>query len=100
MTAQPSVADLAERLGVPPADPRLPGFLAAALLVQSRVCETDPYDEGLREAALRRAAFLWASTAHTLGALDTGTDYGVQYLPMYHPDWDLLEIGRRVVVVA
>lgn len=100
MTVRPSVADFAARVGVPETDPRLPGLLDAALLVQSRVCETVPFDAALHEAALRRAAFLWASVGHTLGVLDTGTDYGVQYLPLYHPDWDALEVGRRNIVVA
>ena len=96
----PTEAQVAERLGLDPSDARLPGIREAALLVQSRVCEVDPFDAGLYEAALRRAAFLFSSMPHTLGVLDTGTDYGVQYLPLYHPDWDALEVGRRKIVVA
>lgn len=103
MYGPPTVDDVAARLSVPPDTPNLPRVLDvvlnAALEAQANVCVTDPYSAGLHEAALRRAAFLWTSQGHSLGVLATG-DFGVQYMPMHHPDWDLLEAPHRTVWVA
>jgi hypothetical protein len=59
-------------------------------------CITDPYTADLAEALIRRVANLWASKAHTLGVLNTGTDFGVAYVPRYDPIFDDLEGPYRV----
>lgn len=98
---RPTLDEVAVRLGADPLDARLPAVREAALETQASVCTSGlPYDASMHEAALRRAAFLWGSMPHTLGVLDTGTDLGAQYLPMYHPDWDMLEAPHRSIVVA
>lgn len=98
----PTVEEVAVRLGADPSDVRLPSLLDAALETQATVCNVGVYTASLHEAAIRRCAFLWASMPHTLGVLDTGDTYGVQYLPLYHPDWDALEMPHRIdkIVVA
>lgn len=99
MRLMPTVQDAADRLGVDPSTPGLSAILTAALDVQAQVCTVDPYTDALHEAALRRVSFLWSSRAHHLGTVDNG--YGVtQYLPMFHPDWDMLETGARHIPVA
>ena len=95
----PGVADAAQRVGVDVADPLLLPLLEAALETQRSVCVQEPWNWPMHEAALRRFAFLWSSKPHSLGVLDV-TDYGTQYLPLYHPDWDLLEMPRRKWPVA
>ena len=98
MAPKPTVEEAAERVGASPTDPLLPGLLTSALNTQAKVCDctTDPYTAELHEAALRRFAFLWASKPHTLGVLEVN-DFGTQYMPLYHPDWDLLEFDRRTI---
>lgn len=95
----PTLAEAAERVGADAADPLLPPLLAAALGTQRSVCFQEPWTWELHEAALRRFAFLWSTKPHTLGVMDV-TDFGTQYLPLYHPDWDLLEMSRRQWPVA
>lgn len=91
MAVPPTITDLAERLGVDPATPSLPGVLASAIDVQAQVLAPDvTYAERHHEACLRRAAFLYASIPSTLGVIDSGVGVS-QYLPLYHPDWDMLE---------
>lgn len=100
MTTRPTLDQVAAQLGADPTDPRLVLAYDAAVFVQEHVCHVDPYTPGLAEALHRRVGFLWASRAHTLGVLDTGTEYGTSYMPMYHPDWDMLEGPSRIMVLG
>ena len=72
----------------------------AAWAQQCHYCCVDPYHPDLAEALIRRVANLWASKAHTLGVLDTGTEFGVQYVPRYDPVVDALEGPHRKIPVA
>ena len=72
----------------------------AAWAQQCHYCCVDPYHPDLAEALIRRVANLWASKAHTLGVLDTGNDFGVQYTPRYDPMIENLEGPHRKIPVA
>ena len=71
----PTVAELAAWLKVPEDSTGLADALAAALDAQAAACVIDPYEIGLKEAALHRAAREWSSRPFPLGTQDMG-DYG------------------------
>ena len=100
MAAVPTLDEVAGRLGVDPADPALGSCYAAAVEQQQQHCDTSTYTDSLAEALYRRAANLWASKAHLLGVLDTGFEFGVQYVPRYDPVVDQLEGPWRLVGIA
>lgn len=95
MVTPPTLQESADRLRVDETDPVFVSCYQAALASQQQDCRTDEYDARLREAMERRVANLWASKAHTLGVLDTGSDYGVSYVPQYDPVVDSLERPHR-----
>lgn len=101
MTAtRPTLDEVAARLGVDPSDVDLAGMYDAAMGQQNNHCTVDPYTPELAEAFYRRVANLWTSKAHTLGVLDTGSEYGVQYVPRYDPMVDQLEGSARHIPIA
>lgn len=94
----PTVAQVAARFGVP--TDQIEGFYGAAVSQQEDECYTDNYSPALAEALYRRVGNLWGSKAHTMGILDTGADYGVQYVPQYDSTIENLEGTRRRIPVA
>lgn len=96
----PTLQDCAARLNVDA--PALAPFYDAAVRQQCEACtfQVSPGDPALAEALHRRVANLWASKAHTLGVLDTGSDLGVQYVPQYDPVIDALERHARQIAIA
>lgn len=91
----PTLAEAAARLKADESDAVFVSCYSAAIAKQGEDCDVSMYTETLREAAFRRVANLWASRAHTLGVLDTGSDYGLQYVPRYDPVLDDLERPYR-----
>jgi hypothetical protein len=97
--ARPTLAEVAAR--IPGGDPgQVRPLYDAAWEQQCHHCYTNPYHPDLAEALHRRVANLWASKGHTLGVLDTGTDFGVQFVPRYDPVIEALEGPHRRMVVA
>jgi hypothetical protein len=93
--AIPSIESVAQDVGVDPADSRFVEIYNTAVHNQARDCDVSDYTEDLAEALYRRVNRLWSSKAHSLGVLDTGPDYGVQYVPRYDPILDELEAPYR-----
>jgi hypothetical protein len=100
--AVPTPEEIAAELGVDSTDTRYMRCYDAGVARQAVECVTDPYEADLAEALFRRVANLWASKAMTLGTLNTGTDYGIQYVPRYDPILDNLEnpYRRKLTVVS
>ena len=96
---RPTPTDVAARIVGADAQTILPLY-EAAWAQQCHYCCTDPYHPDLAEALHRRVANLWSSKAHTLGVLDTGNDFGVQYVPRYDPMVEALEGPHRFIPVA
>ena len=96
---RPTVAEVAARILGADETALLPLY-EAAWAQQCHYCCVDPYHPDLAEALHRRVANLWASKAHTLGVLDTGNDFGVQYVPRYDPMVEALEGPHRRIPVA
>ena len=96
---RPTVAEVAARILGADETALLPLY-EAAWAQQCHYCCVDPYHPDLAEALHRRVANLWASKAHTLGVLDTGNDFGVQYVPRYDPTVEALEGPHRRIPVA
>ena len=93
--APPTLAEAAARLRADDTDPVFVACYESAVAQQATVCDVSAYNAALFEACHRRIANLWASKSHTLGVLDTGTDFGVQYVPQYDPMLDALERPYR-----
>lgn len=91
----PTLSQVAAGLHADESDARLQECYAAAVQTQARDCNVLIYTEDLAEALHRRVGRLWGTKAHTLGVLDTGPDYGVQYTPRYDPIVDELEAPYR-----
>ena len=71
----------------------------AAWAEQCIQCCVDPYGPDLAHALIRRVKRLWAAQGHTLGVLDTGGDFGPQYI--LRLDWLIEEAEgphRRIPV--
>jgi hypothetical protein len=89
---RPTVDDLAEWLGVPPATEFLDVSLLVAIDRQDAACVVEPYTEALRYACLRRAARAYAARPHTLGTVDGG-DFGVQRIARWDAEIQDAEAG-------
>lgn len=93
--AVPTLEEVAADLGVDPSDERFVKIYETGVKQQGRDCDVSDYSEDLAEALYRRVGRLWGTKGHTLGVLDTGTDFGVQYTPRYDPIVDELEAPYR-----
>lgn len=100
MTDRPTLQESADRLQADETDPIFASCYQAAVASQDADCEVSAYDARLREALERRVANLWTSKAHTMGVLDTGSDFGVSYVPQYDPVVDALERPYRLTTTV
>jgi hypothetical protein len=105
---RPTLAEVREWLDVPAAelsDARLADVYDAERVTQDAMCDTDPYDHGLRMALFRRCARAGAARGLPLGTLPvqmTGYPdaYGAQVIPRLDAEVERYEAPRRVIAVA
>lgn len=95
--AIPTVQDLLDYLGLTTSNydqVQAQEALTAALDVQQSLCNVDPYEQSLREAALRRAAAILAGRGAPLGTVDQGP-FGTTNLLRYDAHIERLEADYR-----
>jgi hypothetical protein len=94
----PDVAALLDYLGLDTSNydqAQAQEALIAALDVQAQMCEVDPYEQPLREAALRRAAAILSGRGAPLGTIDSGA-FGTTPLVRFDAHIENLERNYRL----